>query len=242
MVDKEKILSEIQKTAVNNGGIPLGIDRFRDETGIRKEDWHGIYWAKWSDAVVEAGLEPNPFGAAPLDAEQMILQIAEFAHEISRIPTNPELKLRKKSKPDFPSMPVIRKRLGKKSEWVSKVRSYCEGKNVFSDVVALCDAEPKPSPDEELPMDTNASEIGHVYLLKHDKVYKIGRSKDAVRRYKEIRTQMPYTTEEVHVIETDDPVGIENYWHNRFKDKRLDGEWFELSSADVKAFKKRKFM
>ena len=85
-------------------------------------------------------------------------------------------------------------------------------------------------------------EIGHVYLLKHEKVYRIGKSIDASRRYKEIKVQMPYKTAEVHVIETDDPSGIEAYWHNRFKDKRLEGEWFKLSASDVKAFKKRKFM
>ncbi len=85
-------------------------------------------------------------------------------------------------------------------------------------------------------------ESGHVYLLKHDKVYKIGRSTDAARRYKEIKVQMPMKTEEIHVIETDDPVGIEAYWHKRFAKKRLKGEWFSLSKSDIKAFKRRRFM
>ncbi len=242
---KKHILSEIKRTAEENNGVPLGIDRFREATDIRKEDWYWIFWTKWSDAQIEAGLEPNRFSLPAFEEEWLINKIIDYIREIGHFPTKPEFKIRRQNDSEFPNITTLRNRLGIKREMVEKVLDYCKTNDGFNDIIEICQPlvasfKTKEEAIENIKDDNKI--IGHVYLLKHDKVYKIGKSIDASRRYKEIKTQMPYKTEEIHVIETDDPSGIEVYWHNRFKDKKLEGEWFKLSANDVKTFKKRKFM
>jgi prophage antirepressor-like protein len=62
--------------------------------------------------------------------------------------------------------------------------------------------------------------------------YKIGKSKDPKVREGTLQAEVP-TIELVHVIESD----IENYLHKKFDSKRLRGEWFDLSEADVNYIK-----
>src|SRR6516225_11798607 len=61
---------------------------------------------------------------------------------------------------------------------------------------------------------------GHVYLLRAGSFYKIGMSRDFEGRFDQIRLQLPFPVKEVHRIETDDPEGIERYWHERSLKKR----------------------
>ena len=81
---------------------------------------------------------------------------------------------------------------------------------------------------------------GYVYLFRSGKFHKIGRSNHHGRRAYEIALQLPEKLEVVHTIETDDAVGIERYWHQRFEGRRRNGEWFQLTKADVAAFKRRR--
>ena len=83
---------------------------------------------------------------------------------------------------------------------------------------------------------------GYVYLLRSGRRYKIGKSTDPSRRFREVRLELPDETNQVHTIPTDDPSGIESYWHQRFAEKRIrNTEFFSLTAEDVRAFKRRKY-
>jgi hypothetical protein len=84
--------------------------------------------------------------------------------------------------------------------------------------------------------------LGIVYLLRSGRHYKIGKTKDFKSRLDQIKLQLPLKIEVIHQIQTDDPDGIEKYWHRRFEDRRLNGEWFGLSAADVEVFISRRRM
>ena len=53
-VTKLYILQEIIRTTKANGGTPLRKLQFELQTGIKRYDWFGVYWARWSDAIRES--------------------------------------------------------------------------------------------------------------------------------------------------------------------------------------------
>ena len=235
MLTKQDIINEIQKTAKQNGGVPLGIDRFAKETGI--STWEiGKHWARFGDAQQEAGFSPNQKMIAH-DEEFLLSSFVDLMRELGQFPTRGEMRLKRSKQPDFPPDTVYYRRFGGKKSLAVKISEYAE-KKVYDDVVKICQPIIE-SPEEEQEEDKDGGmAVGEVYLFKSGRYYKIGKTNDTVRRGAELRIQLPEKMDLIHSIKTDDPSGIEAYWHRRFESKRMKGEWFDLSSADIKAFKR----
>ena len=241
MVTKAHILQEIKRTAEANGGTPLGTQRFESETGIKPHDWKGRHWVRWGDAVREAGYTPNQL-SRPNDIAAVLEKYAAIAQELGHLPVDAELVIMRRGDHTFPSKTVFR-RFGTKLALVEKVLQYCRSHYVYDDVVCLCEAYVSQNQQESAnESECGEREIGFVYLIRSGRFFKIGKSNAAGRREYELAIQLPEKAKRIHVIRTDDPSGIEAYWHKRFETKRKNGEWFELSATDVAAFRRRKFM
>ncbi len=239
MISKQDILDIVQKTAKENGGVPLGRERFERETGIKPYDW-GKYWAKFTDLQREAGFSPNTLNSA-YDEEFILEKFILLMRELGRYPTRGDLLVKSTSDTEFPS-PNTFARFGNKKDTAQKLFQYATEKR-YDDILEICkpiiENSRKDESTEGDDSDTNLN-VGAVYLFKHGKYYKIGKTNDTVRRGNELKIQLPESLDLIHEIKTDDPSGVEAYWHRRFDTKRMNGEWFDLNSADLKAFRRWK--
>jgi hypothetical protein len=235
---KQEILLEIGRIAEESGGKAPGSQRFSAETGVRKSDWYPNLWLRWGDAIIEAGCQPNDFMAA-YDADYLIIKYIELIRELGHFPIEGELRIRKKTDEDFPSHSSF-SQLGSKQVRVQKIIEYCQTRHGFDDVILLCSSVANPADKKYDVITSYSQKIGYVYLIKHGtrNEYKIGKTYNPIRREGEIRIELPEKVNPIHYIKTDDPSGIESYWHSRFANKRKEGEWFSLSAEDVRAFKR----
>ncbi|MCA1728664.1 MAG: GIY-YIG nuclease family protein [Actinobacteria bacterium] len=169
-------------------------------------------------------------------------KLAAFIQELGRFPVSAELKQKARQDSKFPSRNAFA-RFGGETQLATRIIAFCQEREGYEDVVAICAPLSSSVESGALREDIEESEtFGFVYLLKSGRYYKIGRTNSVGRRERELAIQLPEQAVVIHSIKTDDPAGIESYWHKRFGDSRKNGEWFELSANDVSAFRRRKFM
>jgi len=219
---------------MENGGQPPGISAFVRQTGIGRAKWYGVFWARWSDALIEAGFAPNIWQGR-FDSSEILSKVAELCQKLGRLPTEGEMRIHRKSDTTFPTTGTISGHFPTKADLVEGLRKLgiSEG---CADLLSMLPSESKAQEPRQAPI-----KEGFVYLLKSGDHYKIGRSDELERRMREVRISLPETITLIHAIRTDDPPGIDAYWHRRFSDRRANGEWFRLTGDDVRAFTRRKF-
>jgi hypothetical protein len=239
LFSKELILQEIRRTAEENGGKALGSKSFKNETGIRYQDWFGKYWKSWGDAVTEAGFLRNTLQTRMSD-EHILTSFSQLTRELGRVPVTGDIRLKKRSDPSFPNEKVFN-RFRSKNTLLNRVRRFWIANPEWHDLLAFAPATVTEHTNTDESTSEPPAALGFVYLIRSGRFYKIGRTNSVGRREYELAIQLPEEVQVVHRIETDDPEGIEDYWHRRFASKRARGEWFNLSARDISSFKRRKF-
>jgi Meiotically up-regulated gene 113 len=235
---KNQILNEVRRLSSENDGKVIGQDKFAKVTGIKKDAWAGRIWIRWSDVLLEAGFEPNLFGGSH-EIAFLFQKLQECSNHFGKFPSKNEIKFYKTIDPTMPSHTSYSSRFDVRTlqneyrKWLVTLQNLSE-----FDIELLTTLELLP---QESPKPTAPAKDGYIYAIKFGDYYKIGRSNDIERRIKQINIALPERGEIIHFIETDDPVGIEKYWHNRLDAYRENGEWFKLPANELAAFKRRKF-
>lgn len=187
---KEHILAEIRRTALANG-TPLGRGQFLTETGIREADWSGKYWARWGDAVTEAGFPPNTLQPARAD-DEMLEKLCALVRELGHYPVVPELRMKKRSDPTFPNSKTYT-RFGTKAQQVRALLEFARDRGDL-DVVEICTSTASTNTAVKDDSDADGGvATGYVYLIKHGtrREYKIGRTNSPIRREGEVGIELP---------------------------------------------------
>lgn len=240
MTNKRHILAEISRLAAANEGKPPGVRLFERETGIKESDWYPNHWLRWGDALEEAGFVRNTM-QQPFTTASLVENYATLVKRLGRLPLQGELILESKKSPSFPSEKTFR-RFKAKGELLGAVIAFCKTTPGFENVQVLCESKLQSVEGHATTAAASKKNIatGVVYLMQSGKHHKIGRTNSLGRREWELGIKIPIPPKTIHYIETDDPVGVEAYWHKRFENKRGEGEWFVLTADDIQAFKRWK--
>jgi hypothetical protein len=241
-ISKEEILTEIRKFVGNGGAIP-GERTFLAATRIKPSAWKGRYWARWTDAVREAGYDPNTM-TRKIPDENVLQRLAKFIAKLGYFPVRDEINMQAKIETGFPVWQTIQKRYGGMPQTAEALLEFCR-KTENTEVAKLCEARLEreaSKPRHAVNHHRKAVRTGFVYLKysRSLRLYKIGKANDTDKRGAGISLLLPEDLVPKHEIKTDCPYILEKYWQNRFRAKKKQGEWYDLNSEDIQSFKKRR--
>ena len=239
MYKRDEILNETRRLGKEKGGKAPSEKELDLNAGIKNYYWHQ-YWTKITDLQKEAGFSPNTFLKTPHDPNALCKEFITLIRELGKWPTKAEIEVKHNREKGFPGSSIFYRKLGNINDLAKNILEYAEKHN-YNDVVKICaDVIKLNKNDDNLEMARTRKKIhGWVYLIKHGHYnqFRIGQTTNLLRRWKENKIELPEEPSHVHSIETVDPEGVEKYWLNRFSSKKMNGDWFNLSPADVQEFR-----
>jgi hypothetical protein len=243
---KEDIKKKLLKYAKELGKTPSE-KVFYEYAEIGIYDLKRCGYPNYGELVRDVGLPPNKFDKTKYNPGQLRKLFIKVIREEGKWPTRGLLDIRHFSNKNFPDSSTFYKNLGQVKNLALNILEFIEDKQGYDDIAVICNSTLSEfENDIQEATDVDKGGVGYVYLLKSSLnnavAYKIGKTKNLEQRIKQLR--QPSNVEElIHPIKTDDIDGVEQYWLNRFSNKRLypnrpKDEWFKLNASDVKAFRR----
>ncbi|CAG9183914.1 GIY-YIG nuclease family protein [Cupriavidus respiraculi] len=96
-------------------------------------------------------------------------------------------------------------------------------------------------PSEIVGEPTDSTRTGVVYVLQSAYGHKVGRTRNVPARMRAFGVHLPFLYTIPLCAWFDDCVAAESYYHAVFADKRINGEWFDLTDADIERIRSREF-
>jgi len=95
----------------------------------------------WGDLLEEFGFERGKFIVA-IEKSMILRQLAEYIQSLHppRFPVMDDLKRAKRKSFQLPSDNAIRRQIGEKAAVIRTLIEFCEGKDEYSQTLAVCEA------------------------------------------------------------------------------------------------------
>jgi len=75
---------------------------------------------------------------------------------------------------------------------------------------------------------------GYVYFIESKFGWKIGKTRDLDNRHKTFDVKLPFKFALRHFIKSHDITKLEIYFHELFKHRRINGEWFLITGDEIR--------
>ena len=141
---------------------------FARETRIIDSNWLGKFWARWSDALTEAGLEPNEWNAR-LDSEEVLSRVIEACRHYGRVPTKVEFQMYRQTNKALPTYNAITRHFDGRAGIIESLAKRAANDDGLSDILAML-PETSVTPARSLIRQETAND-GFVYLIKSGDFY-----------------------------------------------------------------------
>jgi hypothetical protein len=103
-------------------------------------------------------------------------------------------------------------------------------------------ASERLNPIEVIGEPVHSPRAGVVYILKSAYGYKVGRTRNVPARMRAFGVHLPFFYTILLCAWFDDCVVAESEYHNIFRSRRINGEWFDLTNDDIDLIRRRQFV